>query len=99
MSQPVATTSLEIYQCYILLLKISPTIWRRVQVCTDSTLAHLHQLIRLTMGWQNAYLNRFVIHAHEYTVTKPGGNGRGANGAERVKLNDLQLRKDEWFIH
>ena len=34
--------AVEIYQLHILLLEISPAIWRRVLVRSDSTIADLH---------------------------------------------------------
>ena len=50
MTQQSVNAPLEIYQLHILLLKISPAIWRRVQVCWDSTLADLHRVIQLALG-------------------------------------------------
>jgi len=50
------------------------------------------------MGWEDEHLNRFLIHAHEYAVLKPGG-GWGADDGEGVKLKDLRLRKGERFLY
>ena len=98
MTHQSVTAPLEIYQLHILLLKISPAIWRRIQVRSDSTLADLHRVIQLAMGWEDEHLNRFFIHAHEYAVLKPGG-GWGGDEAAGVKLKDLRLRKGERFVY
>ena len=98
MTHQSVTAPLEIYQLHLLLLKINPAIWRRVQMCWDSTLADLHRVIQLAMGWEDEHLNRFFIHAHEYAVLKPGG-GWGGDEAAGVKLKDLRLRKGERFVY
>lgn len=89
MTQQTASVSVEIYQLHILLLKISPAIWCRIHLRSDSTLADLHQVIQLAMGWENEHLNRFVIHAREYAIIKPGG-WWGAEDADEVQLKDLR---------
>lgn len=97
MTHQTAIVPLEIYQLHILLLKISPAIWRRVQVRSDSTLADLHRVIQLSMGWQDEHLNRFVIHVTEYAVAKLGG-GWGANEAEGVHLKDVGCERVNAFF-
>ncbi len=98
MTHQTVCISVEIYQLHILLLKISPAIWRRIHVRSDSILADLHRVIQLAMGWEDEHLNRFVIHAREYAILKPGG-WWGAEDAEEVQLKDLRLRKGERFLY
>ena len=43
MSQPTEPSS--IYQLRIVLREISPLIWRRLLVCSDTTLAHVHTIL------------------------------------------------------
>jgi hypothetical protein len=45
---------------------IAPLIWRRVQTL-DCTLADLHDLLQVTMGWEFEHLYRFIIGGVEYT--------------------------------
>jgi hypothetical protein len=44
-------TELTIYQLKVALLGISPTIWRRLLVRGDSTIADLHHILHIAMGW------------------------------------------------
>lgn len=50
----------EVYELEITLLEIEPRIWRRIALPSDLTLAALHPLIQLTMGWEDAHLHQFV---------------------------------------
>jgi hypothetical protein len=43
------TTDLTIYQLKVVLLGISPMIWRRLLVRHDSTIADLHHSLQITM--------------------------------------------------
>jgi hypothetical protein len=42
-----------IYQLKVVLLGISPTIWRRIHISSDSTIEDLHYTIQLAMGWSD----------------------------------------------
>jgi Plasmid pRiA4b ORF-3-like protein len=66
-SQPV------IYQLKIVLLGISPMIWRRILVSSNSTIEDLHYIVQLTMGWSDIHLHYFIIHGQQYGITQPGG--------------------------
>jgi Plasmid pRiA4b ORF-3-like protein len=52
---------LVIYQLKISILDISPTIWRRVKVRSGSTIADLHYIIQIAMGWKDSHLHRFNL--------------------------------------
>jgi hypothetical protein len=54
-----------VYQLRVVLRSISPLIWRRLLVRSDSTIANLHPTLQLALGWSNEHLHRFVIHGHE----------------------------------
>ena len=64
---------LVIYQLKIFILDISPMIWRRVKVRSDSSIADLHYIIQIAMGWTDSHLHRFVIHGKDYGVAQIGG--------------------------
>ncbi len=57
-----------VYQLKVVLLGISPMIWRRLLLCGDSTITDLHYIIQITMGWSDDHLNRFRIHGKQYGV-------------------------------
>ncbi|MBX2842478.1 MAG: plasmid pRiA4b ORF-3 family protein [Flammeovirgaceae bacterium] len=42
-------------------------IWRRIQVRGDTTIAELHYIIQLVMGWEDDHLNCFKINGREYS--------------------------------
>ena len=42
----------------IVLLGISPMIWRRIKVSSNSTIADLHYIIQIAMGWKDEHLHQ-----------------------------------------
>lgn len=55
-----------IYQIKIVLDGIRPPIWRRVQVPGQMTLADLHDVIQIAMGWEDCHLHEFRIGPDRY---------------------------------
>lgn len=53
--------STTVYQLKITLVD-RVSIWRRVQVVDDTTLAELHRILQVVMGWENYHLHRFYIY-------------------------------------
>jgi Plasmid pRiA4b ORF-3-like protein len=87
-----------IYQLKILILDISPMIWRRVKVRSDSTIADLHYIIQIAMGWTDSHLHRFVIHGKDYGVAQIGGINFNDDPTE-VKLADFGWKVKEQFLY
>lgn len=54
-----------IYQLKVVLLGISPMIWRRVKVSSNSTIEDLHYTIQLAMGWEDIHLHGCVAKTEE----------------------------------
>ena len=54
MIEPIARMRIELQD-------IEPKVWRRVDVPLSSTLAALHEIIQVTMGWHDAHLFEFRI--------------------------------------
>ena len=81
----------EIYQFRAVRRAISPLIWRRLLVRSDSTLADLHEILQVAFGWEDVHLNRFEIRDRGYEVYRDGGGMMGID-AEDVRLCDLNLR-------
>ena len=44
-----------IYQLRSVLRHVTPMVWRRVLVHSDTTLATLHRIIQVTLGWEDAH--------------------------------------------
>ncbi|BAY80367.1 hypothetical protein NIES25_68550 (plasmid) [Nostoc linckia NIES-25] len=87
-----------IYQLKVVLLGISPMIWRRVKVSSDSTIEDLHYTIQLAMGWEDIHLHHFIIHGKQYGIIQPGGTIFSDRACE-VKLSSLGLREKEKFLY
>jgi hypothetical protein len=60
-----------IYQLKISLDDIKPPIWRRVLMPASIPLAKLHQLIQLSMGWDNSHLHAFQVGMTTYGDPHP----------------------------
>ena len=99
---PIAMTnelaSIEIYQLRIYLREISPMIWRRLLVRSDSTIADLHHTLQIAMGWEDARLHEFIIRGKRYGISWLGGIVFSDN-AHQVQLDDLRLRVNERFLY
>lgn len=57
---------------YILHVSIAfsdPLIWRRIQVPGTFTLAQLHDIIQLSMGWSDSHAHQFLVGKISYEAT------------------------------
>jgi hypothetical protein len=61
MAKRVAKSAGSIYQLKVTLKYIQPPIWRRIQVPSGITLADLHDILQIVMGWENDHLHEFSI--------------------------------------
>src|SRR5258708_27086728 len=97
---PGLSTSSEpsVYQLRVVLRAVSPLIWRRVLVRSDTTIADLHMTLQTALGWTDEHLNRFVIHGREYGVWHDGGI-RFRDDPPHVRLANLGLRVRERFLY
>ena len=60
MHQPIELPS--VYQLRIVLREISPLIWRRLLVCSDTPLAHLHTMLQIAFDWSDEHLHTFHVY-------------------------------------
>jgi hypothetical protein len=79
----------DIYQLRIVLRGISPLIWRRLLVRSNTTLAHLHLMLQILFAWSNKHLHHFRIFGKDY----------GSNGADtqHVTLGSFGFQQGERF--
>ncbi len=87
-----------VYQFKVALRGISPLIWRRLLVRADTSLADLHHIFQLVMGWTNSYLHRFLIHGKEYGIAYDGGPGF-EDDPRQIRLRAFQFRLRERFLY
>lgn len=62
-----------IYQLKVVLVGISPMIWRRLLVHSDSTIAELHYILLIALGWSDSHLHQFIIYGKRYGIAQVGG--------------------------
>jgi hypothetical protein len=88
----------QVYQLKVWLQEISPMIWRRLLVRSDSTIADLHYTIQIAIGWSDIHLNLFHIHGQDYGVYHNGGTSF-ADNPEQVPLSTFGFRTRERFFY
>src|SRR3954451_4158969 len=88
----------EIYLLHLWIRQISPMIWRRLLVRSDSTLAALHDTIQIAFGWTDSHLHRFRIHGRDQGVARLGGPSFSTD-AGQVRLDSFQFRTNERFLY
>ena len=89
MPEPLSTPPSSVYQIRVVLQGISPLIWRRLLVRSDTTIARLHDILQVAFGWSDAHLHCFKVHGRELDA----GDG------PQVRLADLGLRVAERFVY
>lgn len=94
----MATQSKALYQFKIHIRGISPMIWRRFLVSSDTSIAELHYIVQLIMGWQDIHLNCFKIYGKDYGVYHSGGLPFDDDPMS-IRLQDLQLRINIKFTY
>jgi hypothetical protein len=61
----------EIYQLRVTLLGTSPPIWRQLLVPSELTLAQLHDVLQVAMGWQDGHLHEFSACGRRFGPPDP----------------------------
>src|SRR5262249_9689630 len=90
--QPVA------YQLRIVLIGVSPLIWRRLLVPSDISLACLHSILQILFSWSGEHLHRFRIHGKNYGIAYSGGTSFD-DDPYQVRLSDFHLHHRERFLY
>ena len=89
------TISAEIYQLKVTLLGTRPAIWRRLLVPADLTLAQLHDVLQIAMGWQECHLHEFSAGGRHFGRPDPEDRFMGMPPVEnerRVRLSSVLHR-------
>lgn len=80
-----------IYQLKVTLKGSKPPIWRRILVGGETTLAELHDILQVAMGWSDQHLHAFHIGDIEYGPNEPDPDPFFASSAE----DESGVRLDE----
>lgn len=97
-SQEPEPPHVEVYQIYVWIKEISPSIWRRLLVRSDCTIYDLHYALQLAFGWSDSHLHQFTIYGKPYGIYKDGGVSF-SNNPKQVRLADLHWRINERFLY
>ena len=61
----------DIYVIRVSLLKFRPTIWRRVELSSRTTLHQFNGILQIVMGWENYHLHEFRVRNKRYGAPNP----------------------------
>lgn len=89
-----------VYELKVTLMGAKPPIWRRIQVPTDITLAGLHEVLQVTMGWYNCHLYQFLLGDVCFGEPNPDYDdwGTSMHDAAATKLeNVIAVEKEKLF--
>src|SRR5262249_9409219 len=89
-------SSIAIYQLRVLLCGVSPLVWRRLLVISETSLAELHEILQTAFAWSGEHLHRFLIHGAAYGVPCLSGIFFRED-ARRVPLSRFRLHCGEGF--
>jgi hypothetical protein len=95
MAEPRASSP-AIYQLRVVLRGVSPPVWRRLLVNSETPLAELHEILQLAFAWSDDHLHRFLIHGTAYGLPRLGGISF-RDDARRVPLSRFRLHRGERF--
>ena len=95
MADPLSPQSL---QLKMLLRDVHPAVWRRVGLLDCLSIADLHLVTQLLMGWDDDHLHRFRIHGRDYGIAYVGGMVFDDDAAS-VPLSRFQFRATERFVY
>jgi hypothetical protein len=61
----------DIYQIKVTLLGTKPPIWRRLLIPADLTLAQLHNVLQIAMGWEDEHMHEFRVGQRRFGQPEP----------------------------
>jgi hypothetical protein len=86
----------ELYQLRVVLCGVSPLVWRRLLIASETTLAELHEILQLSFAWSGEHFHRFRLHGRDYGKTQLGGICFDED-PRRVPLSRFHLHCGERF--
>jgi hypothetical protein len=92
----------EIFQIKVALVGSDPEIWRRLLVPASITLAALHNVLQIAMGWDNSHLYEFRKGKQCYGMPNPDEefyNVPRTIDDRKVRLDEILLRVGSNFVY
>jgi len=87
-----------IYQIKVTLKGSKPPIWRRILVPGSVTLAKLHDILQVTMGWTDSHLHQFDVRGTYYGEPHPE-YFHEVRDERRVRLDQIVTGEGFRFIY
>ncbi|MGA7981436.1 MAG: plasmid pRiA4b ORF-3 family protein [Chromatiaceae bacterium] len=87
-----------VYQLRAVLRGVSPLIWRRLLVRSDTSIGTLYACLQAAMGWSDIHLHRFRIHGKAYGIARCGGISF-VDDPFRVQLSGFRFHQGERFFY
>ena len=85
-----------LYQLKVSLVGAKPVIWRRVNVQSKLTLAQLHEVLQVVMGWEDCHLHSFTVQGQTFSDADTCENIEDFRDESKVTLAEvLQQVKDQ----
>jgi hypothetical protein len=95
-----AKSRASVYQLRIALADVKPQIWRSVLVPGSVSLAQLHEIMQIVMGWTDSHLHEFVIGKTRYGTPDPDWpSSEPVMAEERVTLAEAVSSTEGKFAY
>src|ERR1019366_6214647 len=86
----------ELYQLRVVLRDVSPLVWRRLLISSETSIAQLYEILLRAFAWSGEHVHLFHIHGRDYGDSQYGGIVFSED-ARQVRLSRLQLHDGERF--
>jgi pRiA4b ORF-3-like protein len=83
------TARSRIFQLKVQLREVRPPVWRRVLVPGEVSLAELHAVVQVAMGWTNSHLHEFEVAGARYGMPDPDWDLDDVADEARVRLSGV----------
>ena len=84
-------TSLPILQILVSVKGVEPRIWRRMIVRPDLTLARLHKVLQILMGWSDSHLYDFIAGQRRYSPPNRENPDYEKHGSVGTKVSSMYV--------
>jgi hypothetical protein len=92
-----STNGQNVYQLHVTLRDSDPPIWRRLQVTGNTSLAKLHWIVQLAMGWTNSHLHQFIVGGQYFS--DPEFEVEETADETGMTLARLKLEENSQFVY
>src|ERR1019366_4344194 len=83
----------ELYQLRVVLRDVSPLVWRRLLISSETSVAQLHEILLRAFAWSGEHLHLFHIHGQDYGVSQCGGIAF-KDDARQIRLSRFRYEYD-----